>query len=119
EDIVELLSLTVQVVDRPDRHIDAELVVGRSAPRSAAPALYASLAQDGAAISKQAGPNATGIPHPFLAACAAPMVVGAVLNTAIADDALPGVSLPMTFRFDQLGLATGALRRERDLSGMV
>lgn len=118
-DIAELLGLTVDLVDGARGEIDAELVIGKAVPRSGAPVLYACMGSETATVALQEKSGQDGIPHPFLAACAAPMVVAAVLNTVIADDALPGVSLPLTFRFDQLGLADGALRRQRDLTGMV
>lgn len=118
-DIAELLGLTVDLVDGARGKIDAELVIGKTVPRSGAPVLYASMGRELATVALQEKSGQDGIPHPFLAACAAPMVVAAVLNTVVADDALPRVSLPLTFRFDQLGLADGALRRQRDLTGMV
>ena len=118
-DIAELLGLTVKVTARAlEPGLDVELVVGAVEPRSTAPILYATIGCDEATISSTQN-LLPGIAHPFLAACAAPMVVGAVLSVVIADKALPGVSLPATFRFDQLGLTEGALTRKRDLTGMV
>lgn len=119
EDIRELLSLTINVVGEVRDGIDAELVVGTCGPRSHAPVLHAWLAAEGATVSRQPPTVAQLAPHAFLAACAAPMVAGAVLNHVIAEGALPAIALPMTFRFDQLGLADGALKRTRDLTGMV
>lgn len=118
-DITELLSLTVDVVDSTGGEIDVELVIGKAAPRCSSPVLYASLTHETATVALQDNAAQDGIPHPFLAACAAPMVVAAVLNAVIADRALPGVSLPLTFRFNQLGLADSAFMRQRDFTGMV
>lgn len=118
-DVAELLGMTIDVVNGHGGEIDAELVIGNAAPRSKAPVLYASIGQDTATVALQKKSVQDGVPHPFLAACSAPMVAAAVLNTIIVDDALPGVSLPLTFRFDQLGLDDGALGRQRDLTGMV
>ncbi|TAV76228.1 ThiF family adenylyltransferase [Rhizobium leguminosarum] len=119
EDIRELLSLTITVVSEVGDGIDAELVVGPCVPRSGAPVLHAWLATEGATVSRQPPTVMQLAPRAFLAACAAPMVVGAVLNHVLAAGALPPLSLPMTFRFDQLGLADDALNRTRDLTGIV
>lgn len=118
-DVAQLLGMTIDVVEGVGDDINAELVIGNAKPRSRAPVLYASIGGETATISMQEKAGQAGSPHPFLAACAAPMVAAAVLSTVIADDALPGVSLPLTFRFDQLGLPDGALERQRDLTGLV
>lgn len=119
EEIISLLSLTVEVTRTPGKDVHAELIVGDAMPRTSAPRLHASI--DAAAVTIVSVPTraSASSPHPLFAMLGACSAVAATLHLVIDDPALPTSQLPLSYRFDVLGVPPGALDRAIDLSGSV
>lgn len=118
-EIGSLLVRTIGVTTHDDRRACVELVVGSTQPRSGLPRIYAAIDADAARVARDPVKVSAGRPHPLFAAVAACSAAAAVLVLAIEAEGLRKVELPLTVRFDQLGVEVSALDRGIDLDGCV
>jgi hypothetical protein len=119
DEIIALLSLTVEVTRTPGGPVHAELVIGDAVPLTTAPRLHAAIDAAGVTIAADPAAPSASSPHPLFATIAACSVAAAALHLVIDDASLPTSPLPLSYRFDTLGVPPGALDRPVDLSGAV
>ena len=117
EEIIALLSLTVEVTRTPGEAVHAELIVGDAMPRTSAPRLHAAIDATQVTIGAAPARVSASSPHPLFVTVGACSAAAAALHLVIDDPALPASQLPLSYRFDALGVPPGALARPVDLSG--
>ena len=119
DEILLLLSLTVNVTHDAADAVDGELVLGSAGPRSEARHIWASLGNNGVLVSDKVLLPAMGKPHPFLCGLAACPVVAAAIRLVVADTAFPPARYPLRIDFGRLGIPAASLDLDHELTGAM